>query len=116
MKIRQFEVWLANLNPQRGTESGKKRPVLIVQTDLLNKNLHESTIICPITTNVVEGFKVLRVHLTKGTANLEFDCDVLMEQIRSIDNKRLVKKLGNLPSNLVADIKSNLKAVLDLED
>ena len=42
MTAKKYEVWLANLNPEIGTESGKTRPVLIVQTDVLN-NIHPST-------------------------------------------------------------------------
>jgi mRNA interferase MazF len=52
MQTKQFEIWIADLNPQIGTEPGKTRPVLIVQTNLLNSIPHPSTIICPITTNV----------------------------------------------------------------
>ncbi len=51
MMQRQFEVWVADLDPQFGTETGKKRPVVIIQNNLLNQ-IHPSTIICPITTNV----------------------------------------------------------------
>ncbi|HAY70305.1 MAG TPA: type II toxin-antitoxin system PemK/MazF family toxin, partial [Saprospirales bacterium] len=59
MQINQFEIWIADLNPQIGTESGKTRPVLIVQTDLLNKIPHPSTIICPITRNVQKDTDIL---------------------------------------------------------
>jgi len=52
MQTKQFEIWIADLNPQIGTEPGKTRPVLIVQTNLLNSIPHPSTIICPISTNV----------------------------------------------------------------
>ncbi|MCF6351406.1 MAG: type II toxin-antitoxin system PemK/MazF family toxin [Cyclobacteriaceae bacterium] len=114
MKIRRFEVWLANLNPQKGTEAGKKRPVLIVQTNFLNKISHPSTIICPITSNVVEGLDILRVHLSKGEGNMEQDSDILIDQMRSIDNKRIIKKIGDLPTHLITNIKDNLKVVLDL--
>ena len=79
------------LNPQIGTETGKTRPVLIVQTDLLNKIPHPSTIVCPITTNVEKESDILRVHLKKVMANLHENCDVMMDQIRVIDNKRLKK-------------------------
>jgi len=65
MQINQFQIWIADLNPQKGTESGKTRPVLIVQTNLLNKIPHPSTIICPITTNVKKGTEILRIHLKK---------------------------------------------------
>ncbi len=115
MKIRQFEIWLANLNPQKGTEAGKKRPVLVVQTDFLNRIPHPSTIICPITSKVVEGFDILRVHLPKGEGNMERGSDILIEQLRSIDNKRFIEKIGELPTDLIDGVKSNLKIVLDLE-
>ena len=65
MNIKQFDIWLADLNPSVGTEPGKKRPVVIVQTDLLNE-VHLSTLICPITTNVKEEIEILRVHLKRG--------------------------------------------------
>lgn len=115
MVIKQFEIWLADLNPRIGIEPGKSRPVLIVQTNLLNKNAHLSTIICPITTNVILEAAILRVHLQKDTANLIEDCDVLIDQIRVVDNKRLVKKLGKLPENLIPKVKENIKIMLDLD-
>jgi mRNA interferase MazF len=114
MNIKQFEVWIADLNPRVGTEAGKVRPVLVLQTDLLNR-LHPSTIICPLTTNVKSGATILRVHLKKGEANLSEDCDIMIDQIRAIDNTRLIKRIGQLPQKHQAEIKNNLKVVLDLE-
>ena len=115
MQINQYEIWIADLNPQIGTETGKSRPVLIVQTDLLNKISHPSTIICPITTNVQNDSDILRVHLKKGMANLHEDCDIMIDQIRAIDNKRLVKKVGKLPADLIEKIKENIMIIIDLE-
>jgi len=115
MQIKQFEIWTADLNPQIGTEAGKIRPVLVVQTDLLNKIPHPSTIICLITTNVQNDSAILRVHLKKGIANLQQNCDIMVDQIRSIDNKRLLKKVGVLPSNLIEQIKENISIIMDLD-
>ena len=115
MLVKQFEIWIADLNPQIGTEPGKTRPVLAIQTNLLNKIPHPSTIICPITTNVKRDAEILRVHLKKGTANLQEDCDIMIDQIRAIDNKRLTKRLGVLPEELTEIVKENIKIVLDLE-
>ena len=115
MQINQYEIWIADLNPQTGTETGKLRPVLIVQTNLLNKIQHPSTIICPITTNVQNDSDILRVHLKKGMANLHENCDVMIDQIRAIDNKRLVKKVGKLPTDLIEKIKENISIIIDLE-
>jgi mRNA interferase MazF len=114
MKIKQFEIWTADLNPQIGTETGKIRPVLIIQTDLLNSS-HPSTIICPLTTNVVKESDILRVHIKKGIANLEKPSDLIIDQIRAIDNKRLIKKIGDLPVDLRKKVSENIKIVLDLE-
>ena len=115
MQINQYEIWIADLNPQIGTEAGKSRPVLIIQTNLLNKISHPSTIICPITTNVQDDSEILRVHLKKGMANLHENCDIMIDQIRTIDNKRLIKKVGNLPTELIEKIKENISIIIDLE-
>ena len=48
-------------------------------------------------------------------ANLHEDCDVMIDQIRAIDNKRLIKKLGNVPAELVEKIKENIAIVIDLD-
>ena len=115
MQFKQFEVWIADLNPQVGTEAEKTRPVIVVQTDLLNKVKHPSTIICPITTNVQNKSEILRVHLKKGIANLHKDCDIMIDQIRAIDNKRLVKKLGIIPNDIAEIIKENISIMIDIE-
>jgi mRNA interferase MazF len=115
MQIKQFEIWIADLNPQIGTEPGKTRSVMVIQSNLLNKIPHPSTIVCPLTTNVEKDAEILRVHLKKGMANLHEACDIMIDQVRAIDNKRLVKKVGELPQELISQIKENLSIVLDLE-
>ncbi|MBN8719469.1 MAG: type II toxin-antitoxin system PemK/MazF family toxin [Sediminibacterium magnilacihabitans] len=111
IKIKQYDIWLADLNPSKGTEAGKVRPVVIIQTDLLN-GTHLSTLICPVTTNVQPELELLRVHLKKG--QLDKLSDVLIDQIRSIDNKRLIQKLGRLTPHQVDELKRNIAIVLDL--
>ena len=113
MKLKQYDIWIADLNPRFGTETGKTRPVVIVQTDLLNK-YHPSTIICPITTNVNLDAEILRVHISKGSAKLKEDCDIMIDQVRAIDNKRLLKKIGELNQEQINFIKSNLEIIFDL--
>ena len=115
MLIKQFDIWIADLNPKNGTEPGKTRPVMVVQTNLLNKIPHPSTIVCPITTNVEKGSDILRIHLKKGMANLHKDCDIMLDQIRAIDNKRLIKKVGSLPNDLIELLKENIMIIIDLE-
>ena len=114
MKIKQYEIWVANLDPKHGTENGKVRPVLIVQTDLLNK-VHPSTLICPITTNVLPQSKILRVHIKKGIAKVKEDCDIMIDQIRAIDNRRLIRKIGDLPKEISKKTMENIKIVFALD-
>ncbi|MBP9187012.1 MAG: type II toxin-antitoxin system PemK/MazF family toxin [Bacteroidia bacterium] len=111
MKINQFDIWLADLNPSRGTEPGKTRPVVVIQTDLLN-DMHLSTIVCPITTNVQKDIEILRVHLKKN--QLDKLSDILVDQIRAIDNKRLINKLGELTKDQQNKLKENIRIVLDI--
>jgi mRNA interferase MazF len=111
MKIKQYDIWLADLNPVRGTEPGKTRPVVVVQTDLLN-DIHLSTIICPITTNVNSQAEILRVHLKKG--ELDKASDILVDQVRAIDNRRLLKRLGKLTAEQIEILKSNIRIIMDL--
>ncbi|MDR0792753.1 MAG: type II toxin-antitoxin system PemK/MazF family toxin [Chitinophagaceae bacterium] len=111
MKIKQYDIWLADLNPTHGTEAGKIRPVVIIQTDLLN-DTHLSTIVCPVTTNVQLEIELLRVHLKKN--QLDKLSDVLIDQIRTIDNKRLIQKTGKLTQDQINQLKHNIKIVLDL--
>ena len=114
MKVKQFDLWIADLNPRIGTETGKVRPVVIIQTDLLNKS-HPSSVVCPITTNVQPESEILRVHLTRGTANVKEDCDIMIDQIRAIDNSRFMHRIGQLDEAIIIKIKENIKIILDLD-
>lgn len=115
MSIKQYEIWVADLNPKIGTEPGKTRPVLVIQTNLLNSIPHPSTIVCPITTNVKRDSEILRVYIKKGITNLHQDSDIMIDQLRAIDNNRLIKKVGNLPKELIDSVKENIQVILDLE-
>ena len=94
MKIERFHIYLADLVPSFGTEPGKTRPVVVIQTDLLN-NIHHSTVICPLTTQVEDAFP-LRVHIPAREFALLMDSDVIVDQVRAIDNRRFKKHLGKL--------------------
>ena len=97
MKIEKFHVYLADLQPGMGTEPGKTRPVVVVQTDLLNP-FHPSTIICPMTSQIIKEPGILKIRIKKSVAGLAHDSDILTDQIRAIDNRRFKKHLGKLDS------------------
>ena len=81
-------VWLANLNPGKGTEPGKTRPVLVLQDQALLDAGHPSTIVIPLTTNLIDDAEPLRIRV-KARDLLAKDSDLLVDQIRAIDNRRL---------------------------
>ena len=112
--LQKYDIWLADLNPRIGTEPGKIRPVIIIQSDFLN-NIHPSTIICPITTNINRTSKILRISLPNNYSGLAKPSDILVDQIRSIDNKRFIKRLGTISPGLRNLLNTNLKIILDLE-
>src|SRR5664279_3608099 len=88
--IRRGEVWLADLNPPHGTEPGKTRPVLIVQSQALLDAGHPSTLVIPLTTKLVDDAEPLRIRVA-AAGRLPKLSDLLMDQMRAIDNGRLVK-------------------------
>jgi mRNA interferase MazF len=114
--MKQFEIWIANLEPAFGTEPGKLRPVVIVQCDVLNSLNPNSTIVCPITTKVVTTARYLRINIPANSNGLVESSDIMLDQIRAIDNKRFRKYIGILPGKISESVKANLKLVLDLED
>ena len=110
MKINQYDIWLANLNPSKGVEPGKTRPVVVIQSNLLNE-IHPSSIVCPITSQVNKEATILRVLLYQ----LDKESDILVDQIRAIDNKRLLKKLGRLDKEQIHQLKRSLNIILALQ-
>jgi len=105
-------VYVADLNPRFGTESGKTRPVVVVQTDALNRH-HPSTIVCPLTTRVANFANPLRVAVPKGVSGLGRPSDILVDQIKAIDNRRLRRKIGPLPDPYIGELRHKLLLILD---
>ena len=108
------EVWLADLNPPRGTEPGKTRPVLIVQSQALLDADHPSTLIVPLSTRLVEGAEPLRLRVP-AAEDLRQDSDLLLDQLRAIDNRRLRHgPLLCLSLTFMAEVNAALREVLDV--
>lgn len=106
-------LYLANLGSAFGTEAGKTRPVLVLQSDPLNR-AHRSTVVLPLTTNVRPESRVLRIHLKKGEAGLSADSDIMADQPRPIDNRRFHRALGAVPPHRLAQVERAVAIVLDL--
>jgi mRNA interferase MazF len=113
LRIEHGGLYVADLRPARGTEPGKLRPVLVIQTDLLNGAGHPSTWIIPCTTHLV-GENLLRVPLPRAIAGNSRDCELMIDQSRAIDNRRLKRRLGSLPPVVLAEVKHKLRLLGDL--
>ncbi|HUL22174.1 MAG TPA: type II toxin-antitoxin system PemK/MazF family toxin [Thermodesulfobacteriota bacterium] len=111
MEIRKWSVYLADLNPRVGTEPGKTRPVVVVQTDLLN-NQHPSTIVCPLTTHIHPESSILRVHLRIDEGGLTEKSDIMVDQLRAIDNRRFTKRLGMIGRSSQKKLAKNIRIIL----
>jgi len=112
MEIKKWNVYLADLNPKFGTEPGKMRPVIVVQTNLLN-NHHPSTIVCPLTTQIHPESNILRIHLREGEAGLMEKSDIMVDQLRAVDNRRFIKKLGMVGRTSQKKLTENIQIILN---
>lgn len=112
--LNRGEVWLANLNPGRSTEPGKTRPVLIVQCQALLEVSHPSSLVVPLTSKLIDHTAPLRLRL-KAAGDLRLDSDLLLDQLRAIDNNRLSQgPLLRCSPEFMARVDQALKEVLDL--
>lgn len=107
MKIKRSYLYLADLNPKFGSESGKIRPVLVIQSDLLNEIPHPSTWVLPCTSKLTDE-NILRTRLSRGIAGNDKDCDVMIDQSRTIDNKRFLQELSKVPDIFMREIERKL--------
>lgn len=110
---RQYEIWLVNLNPARGTEPGKIRPAVVIQTNLLNQMDHPSTLVCPITSQLSSEENILRVRVDVKGTGLEQESEILVDQIRALDNRRFLEKLGKLSTEKALEFREKLAALID---
>jgi len=109
------EIWLAKLNPQRGVEPGKVRPVLVVQAQALLDECHSSTLVVPLTSGLLEDAEPLRVRIKQGEG-LERDSDAMIDQLRAIDNKRFAGgPLRQLDTKELGEVDQAIREVMDLE-
>lgn len=113
--MKRGEIVLANLNPKKGSEMGKVRPVVIVQSNLLNAVSHPSSVIIPLSTQLIDDAYPLRYRITSRSL-LQHDSDAVIDQIRAVDNTRITSDiLATLSSEEIAQIDAMIKLVLGLK-
>jgi len=112
--IRRGDVYYADLRPVIGSEQGGVRPVLIIQNDIGNK--HSPTVICAAITSKMNKAKLpTHVELDATTYHMVKDSVILLEQLRTIDKKRLKDKVCHLDESILEKIDNALKISLELD-
>ena len=107
MVIRRGDIYYADLRPVVGSEQGGVRPVLIIQNDMGNR--HSPTVIAAAITSQKEKAKLpTHIDLNAVSCGLSKDSVVLLEQIRTIDKKRLKERMGELDPNSMSKVNSAL--------
>ena len=99
--VKRGEIWLADLNPTRGSEQAGTRPVLIFQNDLLNKYT-ATVLVIPLTTNMKRASLPSGVFISKVEGGLLQDSVALCHQLRVIDKTRLKHKIGTVGQQTIA--------------
>jgi mRNA interferase MazF len=110
MKISQRTIYFANLNPTKGHEQSGLRPVIVLQNDILNKNLN-TVVIAPLTSNLHAKGLLTTYFLDKNYYNLAFDSLILLTQIRTIDKSRLTRKITQIDPDTFREIKKQLTLI-----
>ncbi len=113
MEIVHGGLYAADPTSRFGSKSSKARPVLVVQSDLLNSTAHPSTWVLPCTTRLT-GDNLLRVPLPRGIAGNSQECEVMIDQSRSLDTRRLRRLLGRVPGPLLREVKAKLRLLAEL--
>lgn len=108
MTVKRGEIWLAELNPTRGSEQAGIRPVLIFQNDVINK-FTTTVLAIPLTTNLRRASLPSCVQISKGEGGLANDSIALCHQLRVLDKTRLLRKIGAINQQTVSAIETCVK-------
>lgn len=113
LEVRRGEIWLVNFNPTVGHEIKKQRPAIIVQNDLGNK-YSPITIVAPVTSQGIDKIYPIEILLTDENSGLKKESKALFNQIRAVDKKRLIKKIGKITEETAENMNEAIKISLGL--
>ncbi len=105
MMVKRGEIWLADMNPVRGSEQAGRRPIIIFQNNLINR-FTSTSIAIPLTTNVRRAALPSCIKIPKGEGGLARDSVALCHQLRVLDKLRLKRKLGSIDIKYISAIES----------
>lgn len=108
--VRRGDVVVANLDPTVGVEIKKSRPVIVLSNDSINQ-FSQLVVVVPLTKNTAR-LSPSHALIPKGVARLTFTSKAVTEQIKALDRRRIVKRLGGLTPPLLAQVERALKNTL----
>ena len=114
MILYRGDIFLADLEPVKGSEQGGIRPVLIIQNNISNE-YSPVTIIAALTSKLFEKEYPTNIFLSKEESNLEKDSTILLNQIRTIDKSRISRKIGSINKYTMSKVDLAINISLDLK-
>jgi mRNA interferase MazF len=114
MKVERGEIWLANLDPTKGSEQAGTRPIIIFQENTLSK-FTSTVITIPLTTNLRRASLPTCLLISSGQGGLNQDSVALCHQLRVLDKTRLIKRLGILDADAIANLEKIVLFTLGYE-
>lgn len=114
MEIKRGDLILVSLDPVVGSEQGKTRPAVVIQNDIGNK-YSSTTIIAPLISKIFSKEYPINVIISKEETGLKTDSTALLNQIRTIDKRRIIKKLASVGDTTLEKINSAIKISLSLK-
>jgi mRNA interferase MazF len=106
------ELWWVDLGIPFGSEPGYRRPVLIIQNDYFNNSKINTTIVVPLTTNILYVDAPGNIFLNRNETRLNIDSVLITSQVRVIDRKRLVERISKLSKVIIEEVERNILLVL----
>ena len=113
LEIKRGDLYYADLSPVVGSEQGGVRPVLIIQNDIGNK-YSPTVIVAAITSQINKAKLPTHIEISANEYGLNKDSVILLEQIRTIDKKRLREKIGCLDQSMMVKVDNSLQISLGL--
>ena len=108
------ELWWVDLGIPFGSESGFRRPVVILQNDFFNKSLIKTIIIIPLSTNMLLAEAPGNIIITKRESKLNNNSVIVLSQIKAVDRARLIEKISKIDRTTMEKIENNLMFVLGI--
>jgi mRNA interferase MazF len=109
------ELWWADFGIPVGSEPGYKRPVIIIQNDFFNNSKINTTIVIPLTTNLLLADAPGNIIITKYESKLKKDSVITISQIEVIDRQRLIEKIVIIDRAIIEKVENNIMFILGIK-